>query len=403
MLRKVSSHGIGYSIADLSQVRYIFASAVPRVDGDLYQQVHDALSTIESVICGENCGDGCIVRQAVFLRDPAEYETCKRIMGEFYGDDLPATSYVVQPPCGGKLVEIEAWGVCRNGGDLDVERVSEHLVIVRHSGITSAHCAGIVPHTDDDAVYYRSFNAFQRMRDALLSRGFRYEQIIRTWLYLGDIVGVQDGVERYRELNRARADFYEGLCFTNSHVPPSVNGTVYPASTGIGASNRDVLMGCLALQTDRDDVAFLPLENPQQTSAFSYGKQHGTFSPKFSRAMAVIAGDTAAVLVSGTASIVNAETCHVGDVEAQTHQTLDNIQKLIAAPNFARYGFHGLGATLGDMALVRVYIKRREDYERTRAICESRLGELPAIYAVADVCRSDLLVEIEGIAFAHGG
>ena len=31
------------------------------------------------------------------------------------------------------------------------------------------------------------------------------------------------------------------------------------------------------------------------------------------------------------------------------------------------------------------------------------LGELPAIYAVADVCRPDLLVEIEGIAFSWRG
>jgi enamine deaminase RidA (YjgF/YER057c/UK114 family) len=241
------------------------------------------------------------------------------------------------------------------------------------------------------------------MRDILLARGFRYEQVIRTWLYLGDIVGMEGDTERYRELNRARADFYEGLCFTNVHTPASVNGAVYPASTGIGASDRDVMMGCIALATDREDIHLVPLENPQQTSAFDYGRTHGSHSPKFSRAMAVVAADTAAVLVSGTASIVNAETCHRGDVEAQTQQTLDNIEALIAAPNFARYGFDALGATLADMALVRVYIKRKEDYERTRAICEARLGELPAIYAVADVCRPNLLVEIEGVAFAHGG
>jgi hypothetical protein len=49
---------------------------------------------------------------------------------------------------------------------------------------------------------------------------------------------------------------------------------------------------------------------------------------------------------------------------------------------------------------VRVYIKRQEDYEKVRAVCESRLGELPTIYAIADVCRPDLLVEIEGMAFS---
>ena len=49
---------------------------------------------------------------------------------------------------------------------------------------------------------------------------------------------------------------------------------------------------------------------------------------------------------------------------------------------------------------MRVYIKRQEDYAKAKAICEARLGEVPTIYAVADVCRPDLLVEIEGIAFS---
>jgi len=50
---------------------------------------------------------------------------------------------------------------------------------------------------------------------------------------------------------------------------------------------------------------------------------------------------------------------------------------------------------------VRVYIKRQEDYAKCRAVCEARLGELPTVYAVADVCRPELLVEIEGIAFSQ--
>jgi len=61
------------------------------------------------------------------------------------------------------------------------------------------------------------------------------------------------------------------------------------------------------------------------------------------------------------------------------------------------------GATLRDMVLARVYVKRQEDYEKARAICKARLGELPVTYAMADVCRPDLLVEIEGIAFTPRG
>ncbi len=51
--------------------------------------------------------------------------------------------------------------------------------------------------------------------------------------------------------------------------------------------------------------------------------------------------------------------------------------------------------------MVRVYIKHSEDYAPVRAVCEQRLGAVPAAYVVADVCRPDLLVEIEGMAFSR--
>ncbi|MCU0982194.1 MAG: hypothetical protein MUF25_23820, partial [Pirellulaceae bacterium] len=73
----------------------------------------------------------------------------------------------------------------------------------------------------------------------------------------------------------------------------------------------------------------------------------------------------------------------------------------ISEENLARHGLPGLGTTLDGLGLVRVYIKRAADYAATRAACEQRLGELPMIYAVGDVCRPDLLVEIEGIAFSR--
>ncbi len=47
-----------------------------------------------------------------------------------------------------------------------------------------------------------------------------------------------------------------------------------------------------------------------------------------------------------------------------------------------------------------MYVKRQEDYAKTRAVCEQYVGDLPTIYAVADVCRPELLVEVEAVAFS---
>ena len=158
---------------------------------------------------------------------------------------------------------------------------------------------------------------------------------------------------------------------------------------------------CLALQTARQDLFLVPLENPQQTPAYVYNRIYSMQSPKFSRAMALGLGDYVTTWISGTASIVDSESRHLGDVEMQTEQTIENIERLIAAENFARHGIPGVGAGLEDLAKIRVYLKRPQDLAKCRAVCERRFGPVPALYVAADVCRPELLVEIEGVAFSR--
>lgn len=403
MIRKESSDGIGYSVVGLNDVRHVYASAVPRSGATLEEQAQDALQTITEVNHEEGTR-GSIVQQAVFMKDIGELETCRKIIHDFYGGELPATTYIPQPPCDGKLLSIEALGVGRATEGVEIQRVSDQLVIVKHSGVSWVHCGQIVPDTPATGTYDRSINAFEKMRALVEGVGVRFEQVIRTWLYLGDIVGPEGETQRYKELNRARTDFFKGLHFEAVKPPEGFTPpTPYPASTGIGSESRDVLMSCSALVTERDDLKATPLENPLQTSAFDYAAMYSQKSPKFARAMALSCGPFATIFISGTASITESETQYVGDVEGQTRQTLDNIEALISEDNLRRHGMPGLGTTLDGLALVRVYIKRQEDYARTRAACEARLGELPTVYAVADVCRPELLVEIEGIAFSQRG
>jgi len=400
MIRKVSSEGIGYSVVELNDVRHVFASAVPRTGTTLEEQAQDALRTIKDVN-QEQGTRGSIVEQAVFMKDIGQKEACRRIMHDFYGPELPATTYIPQPPCNGKLLSIEALGVGRSTEGVEIQRLSDRLVVVRHSGVSWVHCAQIVPETSATSVHERSLSAFQKMRQMIESVGVRFDQVIRTWLYLGDIVGPEGETQRYKELNRARTDFFRDIRFAPVKTPDGFEPIMYPASTGIGADDRDVVMSCIALATERTDIVGTPLENPLQTSAFDYSRKYGPKSPKFARAMALSCGPFASIFISGTASITESETRHQGDVEAQTRQTLDNIEALISLDNVGGHGMPGLGTTLDGLALVRVYIKRQEDYAKTKAVCEARLGELPIVYAVADVCRPDLLVEIEGIAFSR--
>ncbi len=91
--------------------------------------------------------------------------------------------------------------------------------------------------------------------------------------------------------------------------------------------------------------------------------------------MALSCGNYATFFISGTASITQSETRHVGDAaDARREETLDNIEALIAEDKLARHGLPGLGTTLDNLGFVRVYIKRREDYEAVRAVCEPAPG-----------------------------
>lgn len=400
MIRKHSSAGIGYSVVELNDVHHVFASAVPRTGETLHEQAQDALRTIEAVNEEEGTR-GSIVNQAVFMKDPSQLASVRKIIHDFYGDELPATTYISQPPCSGKLLSIEALGVGRGQQKVQIQRPSDRLVIARHSGVCWIHCGQIVPETPATGLYDRSLNAFQKMADVLEGKGVGFHQVVRTWLYLGDIVGREGTTQRYKELNRARSDFYRKIHFAPARTPPGFSGKVYPASTGIGTNDTDLAMSCIALATQREDIVAVPLENPLQTSAFDYAAKYGPRSPKFARAMALSCGPFATIFVSGTASITQSETRHVGDVEGQTRQTLDNIEALISEDNLRRHGMPGLGATLDNLALVRVYVKHQEDHAKTRAVCQSRLGELPIVYAVADICRPELLVEIEAVAFSR--
>jgi enamine deaminase RidA (YjgF/YER057c/UK114 family) len=401
-IRKSSHEGIGYSVVELNDVRHVFAAAVPRRGLTLRQQADDALRTIEAVIDEEGTR-GSIVHQAVFVPSVNLIEECRHIMRDFYGSDMPATSYVPQPPCEGKLLAIEALGIGRAPGEVEIERVSEQLVIARHNHIAWCHCAEVVPRDCNGSVYDASLDALQQIRSLLASVNIPFEEIVRTWLYLGGIVEDEGPTQRYKELNRARTDFYQDIHFLADRVPPGRKGRVFPASTGIGTEGRRVMMSAIALATDRKDIIAVPLENPRQTAAFDYADHYSPKSPKFCRAMALSCGNYATIFVSGTASITDSETWHVGDAVAQTHETLDNIAALICEENLCYHGLPGLGASLDGLGLVRVYIKRAEDYASVRAACEKRLGELPTICAMADVCRPELLVEIEGIAFSRRG
>ena len=235
-------------------------------------------------------------------------------------------------------------------------------------------------HSEAGALQLATEIAYQEIFDVLNATEHRH--LIRVWNYLPEINAQADGDERYRHFNSARQ-----MAFRKSGR--ATMGTV-PAACALGSPAGSPL-SIYFLAARRPPKM---IENPRQTSAYHYPPKFGRHSPIFSRACVWGESGSGRLFVSGTASIVGHETIHRGDVVAQTRETMINIAALLEEANRivdgGRYALNGLK--------LKVYVRNPADLPAIEATLSELLNPAASIvYLQADVCREDLLVEIEAV------
>lgn len=233
-------------------------------------------------------------------------------------------------------------------------------------------------------------DAYDALFTLLAEQGFPHP--LRFWNYLPDITlethpiadasnESERAIERYRSFNAGRQDAFL------VHRRSIVDGA--PAACALGTARGAATIYVLAGKSPP-----IAIENPRQVSAYRYPEQYGKRSPTFSRAALAQLGTAQTLFISGTASIVGHETMHRGDVAAQTEETLDNIDALLG-----EVAHIASSRPAADALRLKVYIRHAAHLDSVRAIVARRLGDhVHAVYLRADVCRSDLLVEIEAAA-----
>ena len=340
-----------------------------------------------------------VVCGTVFLRGQGDRPEAARLLAAHFNDSVPPVSFVVQPPASGAAAAVEWWGI--DAGAAQVERFGAEVTTVTARGLRWLHVGGIAVDAGPVA-HAQTHTGLERIGRALAVAGGDLGALVRTWFYLGEIGGHEAGGERYQEFNRGRSEVYRGVHF-RAGTGGGADRPIYPASTGIGMEGGGLTLAGLALQSERGDVVLRTIENPGQVPAYQYSRRYSPESPKFSRAMSVTADDFAGLWVSGTASIRDSESTHVGDFDGQVRQTMENIERLISPANLAAHGLERGGATLADLAVARVYLKRAADAARCEELLRPLFGDAPVIQVVADVCRPELLVEIEAAFFPRCG
>jgi chorismate lyase / 3-hydroxybenzoate synthase len=213
-----------------------------------------------------------------------------------------------------------------------------------------------------------------------------YTDLVRMWNLIGGITSPNaDGVEIYRDYCVGRAEAFANW---EEHFPQ------LPAATGIGTLSPGVDLCLLATKPGRT----VHLENPRQTPAYKYPSRYGPKSPSFARATFLHGQDTGSVFVSGTASILGEDTAHVDDIARQTLETLRNIDVLVGNDNLQRHGVDGGGYGVRELDQVKVYVRDPEHVSVVRDICTLVFPpDREIAYFNVDVCRPELLVEIEGV------
>jgi chorismate lyase / 3-hydroxybenzoate synthase len=215
--------------------------------------------------------------------------------------------------------------------------------------------------------------------------------LIRLWNYFPGMNSETEGLERYRQFNIGRQEAFVAARRS------ALEGA--PAACALGTQQ-----GALRVYFLAGRCAPVAIENPRQVSAYRYPDAYGPRAPTFSRAaLADVGGGRLALFISGTASIVGHVSMHVGDVRRQTEESLANID--IVRNVAATAGSRPFAA--GDLTYT-IYLRRPEDLDTVRQVFEQAVGPgsaaaRDAIYLQADVCRADLLVEIEAHGFSPLG
>ena len=204
--------------------------------------------------------------------------------------------------------------------------------------------------------------------------------LYRIWNYLPEINAGQGDQENYRRFCVGRSQSF--------HRAFGVNETSYmPAGTCVGCDGEHLTVLFLSAPTRPDHH-----ENPKQIPAYRYPRQYGPTPPSFARATTGAINGARHRYISGTAAVLGHQSQARGDLAGQIAITCDHLETVDAQ---TRAGHPQ--AAVSSFLSGKVYLRHAAHYEEAKALLEQRFPQYAAqlVYLRSDICRQDLLVEIE--------
>ncbi len=345
-----------------------------------------------------------VVRITIFGKcsDDCEYEQNVSFLEQellnIYGDTAPMVSYVTQPLLygGAYAAEVEmidsevTYKELEGVRYLTMEDEDEKILIV--CGVRSSV---------KESIREQSDALFVKLSKILSLEEFAVSDIVRQWNYIPQIVAVdKNNYQHYQAFNDSRTVFYRKADWVKCG---------YPAATGIGMDCGAVTVDVVAVKYFDTKSRVLPIDNDLQRAAHVYtqnvliGAQmdeiEGCSTPKFERAKAVGSLQNGYICyISGTAAIRGEASMESNDAAVQTVMTVENVEHLISDYTCRKFGIE-LGCKFREINSARTYIKNPKEVDQIKSVVDEKWGDKTSVvYLKADVCRDELLVEIEAIA-----
>ena len=370
------------------------------------EQLTDCLSHLNEKLDKLNLDKNCILKQHIFFKEENQDQFLRkkkifqRILDMYYVRNSPPTSVIAQAPANEFEVAMEISLAENFDCKIEIENKSIGNVnykVIRNADYTEIFACGLTSSDLLSDISEQSEIAFSKMKAILDNEDLDFSSVIRQWNYIEKILRIENNnrklQQNYQIFNDIRSKYYQKATFCNG----------YPAATGIGMDAGGVVIDFIASSVNKN-ISVNSVKNPQQIDAHKYSKDlligemdDKKTSPKFERAKAISNHPSGEIYISGTAAIRGEETIEGNEIISQVSTTIENIKELITIENLKENGI-SLFNNQVIISSLRVYIKNKYDIYKVADVCGRYFPEVPTLYLIADICRDNLLVEIEGKA-----
>jgi enamine deaminase RidA (YjgF/YER057c/UK114 family) len=346
-----------------------------------------------------------IIKQTIFISVPDHtdyFQSKQKLLAYakvFFGE-LPPTTVLAQSPENGSLaIEFVLVEGLQSHEIRHAHNAEASWLVLQRGGTKILIAAGLGENSESTNILLQSESAFSQMNKILETEEMEFSDIVRQWNYIEQITETHDQEnspsQHYQIFNDVRSKYYQRSDFKNG----------YPAATGIGMDFGGIIIDMIAAKFEQEK-SIVAVKSPVQLDAYTYTKEvlaensamcdFCRTTPKFERAKILNTSAKKWILISGTAAISGQDSTNQMSARLQTEMTIQNILRLISEENIKIDGVSA--GQKANIQSLRVYVKYKKDIPQVKETCLEYFPQLPILYVIADICRPELLVEIEGLA-----